>query len=565
MSSVSSNPIPCGPCKQEKVNTKAYIWCYNCNEGLCSTCSGHHKKFGSTRDHKTIDIQTYKSYKPSIGAIKTKCDPHDQQFNLYCPSHLMPCCDECISNHHTKCTGIKSLTSVVEKTKIEQSKASIEKDIKSLLLFLNTTAVNRTSNIQKGEQQYKRLKESVGKIRKEINKHLDLLEKKLCKDADTVWSEEKAKLSGFSTEIEEKKKTLMEIQDDLHTVSVHSSKLQSFLWMHQIEQTVHQCQRYVEDMETLNYEISSDVDIKIEQNEQIEKILKEIKSLKSFGEVKVVKSQIIMNRETSVRREAQVELQGQPNIHNMTMNIETKININLGKEITDMICLMDGRVIVVEYWGKVNIYASDCKFQKQLPISDDALSVTQINQDTIAISCPADKAIKIYNMKNETVSKVIALCRSCYSLSYSNSLFAVGLCTDEIRILDFEGNTVTSIQVRSRSCLNDIVYCNDKVIFSDCIGRAVYCVDRSGEQIWQYNQDLEGPRALCEDMYGNIIVADFFSNRIIVISKDGHDSTVLISKGLKDTKYICYNNNSGFICDCVGRNLTKFNISYNQK
>ncbi|CAG2217775.1 MAD2 [Mytilus edulis] len=325
MSSVSSNPVPCGPCKQEKVNTKAYIWCYNCNEGLCSTCSGHHKKFGSTRDHKTIDIQTYKSYKPSIGAIKTKCDPHDQQFNLFCPSHLMPCCDECISNLHTKCTGIKSLTSVVEKTKIEQSKASVEKDIKSILLFLNTTAVNRTSNIQKGEQQYKRIKESVGKIRKEINKHLDLLEKKLCKDADTVWSEEKAKLSGFITEIEEKKKTLMEIQGDLHTVNVHSSKLQSFLWMHQIEQTVHQCQRYVEDMETVNYEISSDVDIKIEQNEQIEKILSQLKSLKSFGEVKVVKSHITMNRETSVRREAQVELQGQPNIHNMTMNIEKRL------------------------------------------------------------------------------------------------------------------------------------------------------------------------------------------------------------------------------------------------
>ncbi|CAG2217774.1 TRIM2_3 [Mytilus edulis] len=231
-----------------------------------------------------------------------------------------------------------------------------------------------------------------------------------------------------------------------------------------------------------------------------------------------------------------------------------------------MICLMDGRVIVVECWGKVNLFASDGKFQKQLPISDEAWSVTQINQDTIAISDPEEKAIKIYNMKNETVSKVIALGRSCFGLSYSNSLLAVGLSNDEIRILDLEGNTVKSIQVRSRTYLHYIVYCNDKVIFSDYNGRAVYCVDTSSEQIWEYKQDLEGPRALCTDMYGNIIVADF-SNRIIVISKDGHDSTVLISKedGLKETKYICYDNNSGFICDRKGTNLTKFNISYKQK
>ncbi|XP_063446572.1 E3 ubiquitin/ISG15 ligase TRIM25-like [Mytilus trossulus] len=307
MASTSSYPVPCGPCTKEKVNNKAGIWCYNCNEGLCSTCSGHHKKFGSTRDHKTIDIQTYKSCKPSIGAIKTKCDAHDQQFNLYCPSHLLPCCDECVSTHHSKCTGIKSLTSVVEKTKIKQNKASVEKHINSILLFLNTTADKKTKNIKKGEQQYKSIKESISKLRKEINKHLDQLEKKIYKEADTVWSEEKAKLTGFITEIEEKKKSLKEIQGDLHIVKVHASKLQSFLGVHQIEQVVHQCQRYVEDIEKMKYEISCEVDIKIEQNDEIEIILREIKSLKSFGEVKVVKSKLTINRETSVSRDAQGE------------------------------------------------------------------------------------------------------------------------------------------------------------------------------------------------------------------------------------------------------------------
>ncbi|VDI08545.1 Hypothetical predicted protein [Mytilus galloprovincialis] len=114
----SSKPIPCGPCIEGKVNTKADIWCYNCDEGLCSTCSGHHRRSKGTRDHKIIGI---KSYKPSVQVIETQCDKHGQQLNLYCPSHLMPCCDECISNSHSKCTGIKSLASVVEKTKIEKS------------------------------------------------------------------------------------------------------------------------------------------------------------------------------------------------------------------------------------------------------------------------------------------------------------------------------------------------------------------------------------------------------------------------------------------------------------
>ncbi|CAG2189113.1 unnamed protein product [Mytilus edulis] len=142
----SSKSVSCGACKQEKLNTQAEIWCYNCDEGLCLSCCSHHKKFKSTLDHKTIDIQTYK---PPMGSINTECDKHNQQFNLYCPSHLMPCCDDCINTNHSKCIGIQSLASVVEKTKIEKSKELVDKDINSFLLFLNRMAKEKARNIKK--------------------------------------------------------------------------------------------------------------------------------------------------------------------------------------------------------------------------------------------------------------------------------------------------------------------------------------------------------------------------------------------------------------------------------
>ncbi|CAG2248946.1 TRIM2_3 [Mytilus edulis] len=319
------------------------------------------------------------------------------------------------------------------------------------------------------------------------------------------------------------------MQEHLHTVIPHTSKLQSFLGLHQIEQQVHQCQRYVDDLE--DDDRAKEFDIKMKQNDEIENL----------------------NRETSVRRKAQVESREQSNINNMTMNIETKIEINIKKMISDMICLMDGRVIVVEDWGEVNLLTSDGKLQKQLPIPGEACSVTQINQNTIAITYPEEKAIKIFNMENETVTKVITLDKGCYGLSFSNNSLAVGLYDKEIRIIDLEGNTLKSIQVESESNLYHLVYCNDRVIYSDWEGKAVNSYDESSKQIWKYTQDLSGPWGLCTDSYGNIIVADLYSNRIIVISKDGQESKVLISKedGLKDPKCICFKHNesSGFICD----------------
>ncbi|CAG2190332.1 TRIM2_3 [Mytilus edulis] len=189
---------------------------------------------------------------------------------------------------------------------------------------------------------------------------------------------------------------------------------------------------------------------------------KHTKQVRILREVMVVKTDLELNIETSVKRKAQVQSRDQSNINNLTMNIETKVEINMEKKVSDTISLMDGRFIVVECLGKVNLLTSDGKPQKQLPITGEAWSVTQINQNTIAISYPKE-AIKIFNLENETEN-------------------------------------------------------------------------RSGN----IHRDLSGPRGLCADTYGNIIVADWRSNRVIVISKDGQESKELIGEegGLKDPQCI---------------------------
>ncbi|VDI49949.1 Hypothetical predicted protein [Mytilus galloprovincialis] len=460
--------------------------------------------------------------------------------------------------------GIKSLATVVEKTKIDQSKQSLEKQINSINHFLEKLVTNKSKNIAKGEREYESIQDFIANIRKEINSHLSHLEKKLCNEAETVLKEEKSKAMDLITEIEGKQKILKKMQDHLHIVIPHTSKLQSFLSVHQIEHQVHQCQRYVEDTE--NDERVREFEIKMKQNDELKKILIKLGSFESLGEVLVVKTVT----DIMTMHQAPKDSQDQSYINNMTMNIETKIEINT-RSIRDMICLMDGRVIVVKSGDKINLLTSDGKLQKKLPIPGRALSVTQINQNTIAITYPKEEAIKIFNLENETVAKVIKLYKQCYGLSFSNNSLAVGLSDDEIRIIDLEGNTLKSIQLESGSYLRNLVYCNERVIYSDtnCTSNVVYSFDVLGEKIWQYTQDLEGPEGLCTDTYGNIIVADYGSNSIIIISKDGQDSKVLIGDlpmigeedGLEGPFRIClkHNESSGFICDSTC--LAKFKLS----
>ncbi|XP_076100374.1 uncharacterized protein LOC143069563 [Mytilus galloprovincialis] len=475
----------------------------------------------------------------------------------------MPCCDECISTSHSKCTGIKSLAGVVEKTKIEKFKESLDTDIRSTLDILNKIVENKSGNIKREEQQYESIKETIAKFREKINNHLDHLEEKLFHEIDIILNQEKSKMSNLTTEIEEKKGILNKIKDQLNAVTTKSSKLQSFLEVHQIEQQVHQCQRFVEDLE--DDDRAKELEIKLKHNEKIDEILCKLESLESLGEVIVDKIEIAEeNRGTSVRRGAQVESGEQSNINDMTMNIETKIEINKKNNIIDMICLMDGRFIISLYTGKVNLLTSDGNLKKQLSISGKARYVTLINQDTIAITYK-ERAIKMFNMEKETVTKVIKLDKVCWGLSFSNNSFAVGLDNNEIRIIDLEGTTLKSIPVQSESTLEFLVHYNDRVIYSDYEDKAVYCVDESGTHIWKYKQYLSFPAGLCTDSYGNIFVADYVSRRIIVISKDGKDSKVLINEmnGPQGPWCICFihDDSSGFICDLVGKYLTKYNLS----
>ncbi|CAG2202559.1 unnamed protein product [Mytilus edulis] len=381
-----------------------------------------------------------------------------------------------------------------------------------------------------GENQCVNINKSIKGIRQEINKHLDELDKKSCQETDTIWNQEKYKAVDFISELEGKIKNLNEMKENLKTVTEdYTSKPQSFLCVHQIEQQVNQYQRYVEDLE--KDERTKELVIEMKQNDDRENILSTLGSLNSLGEVMVVTT-LELNKETIDRRDQQA--QSQAHIHNMTMNIETTIDINKGRK-SDLICLMDGRVITVGKHGKVNLLFSDGGLQKELPIPGDAYNVTQISQDSIAITYPKEKAIKIFNMERETVTNVIPLHKECYGLSFSKESLVVGLSKDEICFVDLEGNILNSLQVESKSVLAYLVYCNGRVIYVDSKGKVVNCVDGTGEKIWRFTlHDLVYPEGLCTDTYGNIFVADrgedMGGETITVISKDGQSSKELVDE-----------------------------------
>lgn len=564
----TSNCIKCGPCGADKTISAAVIWCYNCNEGLCSKCSVQHKRLKLTHGHKTFDVKTY----TKLPQINTECHEHSRQFDLYCQIHLTPCCDECVSIQHSKCSEIKCLATVIDKTKTAIITSLLEKDIASILSTFDEVINTKTENIKHGDEKQQKIQEDIKHITKGLqSNHLDRLKVELQNDLDSVWDNEKLKTKAFINEIEEKKTDLNEILHSLLALRKHSSKTQQFLGVHQIEQQMNQYKRYIDQLWQDGR--MKDVCIDVEENSNFLKVVTAVESLESLGHVFVVRKEATRDND-NISREVQVECRDSPFFRNISLELETKkdilhINDTL-QVVTAMICLNSNRVILIAGKERLLLFRNDCNFEKNIKVLGEPFGVAELENDAIAVSFPNEMVVKIIDLNNDSVEKVIKLYKKCLGLSSLKNTIAVGLHlqrNDEIRVIDLEGNTLKSVNVASETLLFEFLFTNNGILCSDNHGLSVSFVDWKGKQVWEFkSDDLKDPQGICTDNYGNIFLADDISDKVVVISRDGKRSNVLLSEkdGIEEVRSICFSKMESvvFISDVTGTYLTKYKVIY---
>ncbi|CAC5396956.1 unnamed protein product [Mytilus coruscus] len=371
--------------------------------------------------------------------------------------------------------------------------------------------------------------------------------------------------------MEEKKTELDEMAHNLHVMSKHASKHQQFLGVHQIEQQVNQYKRYIDEL--WQDERIKDICIDVEENKNFVELVTALESLESLGRVFVIKKEMSFNKD-NVYKEVQVECSDSILLRNISLELETKLDIvhinDTLQVVTAMISLTDNRVILIA--GKEGIlpFRTDCNFVKHFKVFGEPFGVTELEHDAIVVSFPNEKVVKIINLNNDSVEKVIKLHKKCLGLSSLNKTIAVGLHLqrdDEIRVIDLEGNTLKSVNVASETLLFEFIFTNDGIIFSDNHGLVIFCVDWKGKQVWQFkSDDLKDPQGICTDNYGNMFLADDISDKVIVIAKDGRRSNILLSEkdGIEEVRSICFSKmeSAVYISDVNGTYLAKYKVCY---
>jgi hypothetical protein len=206
---------------------KAYGWCANCEESLCTDCTATHQVMKMSRSHHLIDI----SSKPTETQMTAQsCLKHDElPFEYFCVDHDVICCKECLVESHRTCAKAMSIDIASKGAKRSQSFFDSVQLIEQVLKIINEFTKDRREHIESIDDEIKQVKEKITNAKQGWFSYLESLEKTLL---ENVQGQKDKFASNAQEEIFEAKQIeehITKLKDTFEFVEKLGSDKQAFL------------------------------------------------------------------------------------------------------------------------------------------------------------------------------------------------------------------------------------------------------------------------------------------------------------------------------------------------
>ena len=172
----------CGMCDTRHISRPSEVWCSDCEEGLCTECLEQHSLAKPCRNHTTIPISEYRKLPSYVLEISELCKEHHERFNLYCKEHERPCYRICMLENHKDCKEVTVLENIIKNIKTSNMFNEIEQLIDELIKTIGKIRQNRETNGSAVKEQKILVENEIWKLRRKIDKHLDMLQESLMKE-----------------------------------------------------------------------------------------------------------------------------------------------------------------------------------------------------------------------------------------------------------------------------------------------------------------------------------------------------------------------------------------------
>lgn len=568
---MATSPAVCGVCVLFNVQQQSVVWCFECDEGLCSLCKDHHERSKDKTHHRLIPIVDSGKLSP-FDKIAETCTKHNEQNVFFCRKHCCSLCTNCLVNHECCKSSISSF-----KDEIDSKRTLDFTEVKTILIQvkenIDQLGENIEGNLREITEQGERLKQEIHEVRSKINCHLDKLEENICNELLEAGKNVKRQAEKIFKSFSEIEKQINDCDVSITTVMQYRDDLsehQTFLGTKQIETDAFNTEKsmcsLIVDGKLNEFRLSFKVDETIRNLLDIEN--------KFFGEI------ITLRRSTQLeddiysrieqRRMRRCIVPRRP-FGEVELTLLNKVDTKC-YDVRRCAILTNGKMAIsrCHYPSTLIIFNKDGSRDSEIDFTSTNSSVhgiTPVDENTFAASA-GGSGIKLIDLNSYNV-KLTYSCTSFGGLAILDGHFVY--CTKEkvIKMLDMIDHSVTSIPTKQLRDFPYISVFNSKVYYSDKSSNSVTCCDVKGRIIWKFKNTsvLLEPRGITVDKNGIVYVADSLLSKIAALSPDGQQSMVILDRedGVNEAwDLYCDRESNELLVVNGGGTMLVYNINYNE-
>ncbi|CAC5369860.1 unnamed protein product [Mytilus coruscus] len=241
--------------------------------------------------------------------------------------------------------------------------------------------------------------------------------------------------------------------------------------------------------------------------------------------------------------------------YNLPVSVTLRQQFNIKKsenEIQNICsCIKTGNTLVLTDWSnkRLIICNSDGTIINHIPLFYPPWYITELDSDTVAVSCTNDKTILIIHISTRSVTSTIKTRGNCDGISYHNNNLYVVIWSI-IHVMDLTGKLIHTIPLPSADIYDITVERGRFVCIDDT---SIYCCSFDGKLMWKLiKENIQDLRRVTTDNEGNVYVIDAYTDTVLVVNDDGQHYREIITKsdGLVKPSGIYFDKNENILFVC---------------
>ncbi|XP_052097517.1 uncharacterized protein LOC127732530 isoform X2 [Mytilus californianus] len=519
----------CTICHDDGTCNRAVTWCTECEVLFCEDCEKPHSKSRLSKNHKTMSSEDYHKLPTFMKEISNQCRDHKKKFELYCSFHACPCCVQCITDVHQKCQDLKPLSDILKQVKSSASVQLFEKDLKVVMENLDAAIKYMKTRISTISTQKTKAVEEIKYLRKSINDYLNKLEQDILNDLESKHSKLKLNMATLVQQMEQRASQINQMQSQFTKMTQYATELQMYIGLREIEETTSQTAKYVEDLESRDHFIETNLEVNI--SSALQSILRDVKS---FGDININTTSSTLQIKAGRKDQAQHLISKVPGIEQIKPSLLTRLTTPKDmKTLSIVACriLPDGKFIILDCNKKqLLLFSKDGIFIRiVVTFTQNPCDACFFRNDTVAVSLGYANQTTLVDIEKNKIIQTINLSHDCYGVASDGETFVI--CTTDRQSTRVNLNDMSHTILEGMEGVERISLFQGNVYWTISSENKVCCLKSTGEPLWTFqHQDIDIPVGITLDMNGFVYIVSSRNNSVVVVSPDGKTCKTILSE-----------------------------------